>query len=526
MFGNSYLYHYINMRTLLFFVIVILTLYPPVSLYAAPHALEDEVNPKRPFAIDIFVRKEPLKYYFEDCSHPYAAQIAKSYRAWFSNVQSRLRKETDPAVEYYKEIIDFATGEEAYICTDEKDADIRFYVKNGGEYLRYGPRNSQGVFTYQNGKMIIAVRTDAMTERDGFNTLTHEIGHSLRMQDLYSGEFHATEGKYGSGPRDSIMKDARYLTCDDADAILNALYLTKKLTGANPPDLQFDSFCNYLNNPKTTYKNAMVLNRGPLVIDDKGSRTVYTYCKDGNPHQVVKISPYNYDILYETVQAPVNCDYTPLPEKKFEPNISGGYAITDFKTGKILSLNTSSSLKGRNIFMALPESGGLVLQVSTDGKIPGYIKITNEYNTAVYIMAYLEEGYNFVYDAYLEGTQRVYPTMFVYNRKDQSKHYVYGPKEKRGPSCEGEPQECEKMAELLNKTLSLVRDNSDMRLPYFGGFGPYSAKQHFQNAQSWENYLLKNFPPMSVIGKKLKAELNFPVKQLNPSDIKIKLPIK
>lgn len=65
-----------------------------------------------------------------------------------------------------------------------------------------------------------------------------------------------------------------------------------------------------------------------------------------------------------------------------------------------------------------------------------------------------------------------------------------------------------------------------MRLPYFGGFGPYSAKQHIQNAQSWENYLLKNFTPMSEIGKKLKAELNFPVKQLNPSDIKIKLPVK
>ena len=514
------------MRTLLFFIIAILTLYPPVSLYAAPHALEDEVNPKRPFAIDILVRKEPLKYYFEDCSHPYAAQIAKSYRAWFNNAKSYLHKETDPSVEYYKEIIDFATGEEAYICTDEKDADIKFYVKNGGEYLNYGPRNSQGVFTYQNGKMIIAVRTDAMTERDGFNTLTHEIGHSLRMQDLYEGQFYSSSGKYGSGTKDSIMKNSRYLTCDDADAILNALYLTKKLTGANPPDLLFDSFCNYLDSPKITYKNAMVLNRAPLVIDYKGSRTVYTYCKEGAPHKIIKINPNNYDKLYEEIQTPAECEYTPLQEEKLNLNGKDSYAVADFKTGKILSLNAPSPLKGNNIFMALPESVGLALQVSTDGKVPGYIKITDKNNTVIYIMAYLEEGYNFVYDAYLEGKHNYYPAMFIYNRENPSKTYVYGPKEKRGPSCEGEPQECEKMAELLNKTLPLVRGNSEMVLPYFGGFGAYSAKQHIQNAKSWENYLLKNFPPMSVIGKKLKAELNFPVKQLNPSDIKIKLPIK
>ena len=514
------------MRTLLFFIIAILTLYPPISLYAAPHALEDEVNPKRPFAIDILVRKEPLKYYFEDCSHPYAAQIAKSYRAWFNNAKSYLRKETDPSVEYYKEIIDFATGEEAYICTDEKDADIKFYVKDGGEYLNYGPRNSQGVFTYQNGKMIIAVRTDAMTERDGFNTLTHEIGHSLRMQDLYEGQFYSSSGKYGSGTKDSIMKNSRYLTCDDADAILNALYLTKKLTGANPPDLQFDSFCNYLESSKITYKNAMILNRAPLVIDYKGSRTVYTYCKEGAPHKIIKINPNNYDKLYEEIQTPAECEYTPLQEEKLNLNGKDSYAVADFKTGKILSLNASSPLKGNNIFMALPESVGLALQVSTDGKVPGYIKITDKNNTVIYIMAYLEEGYNFVYDAYLEGKHNYYPAMFIYNRENPSRTYVYGPKEKRGPSCEGEAQECEKMAELLNKTLPLVRGDSEMVLPYFGGFGAYSAKQHIQNAKSWENYLLKNFPPMSVIGKKLKAELNFPVKQLNPSDIKIKLPIK
>ena len=346
------------------------------------------------------------------------------------------------------------------------------------------------------------------------------------MQDLYEGQFYSSSGKYGSGTKDSIMKNSRYLTCDDADAILNALYLTKKLTGANPPDLLFDSFCNYLNNPKTTYKNAMVLNRAPLVIDYKGSRTVYTYCKEGAPHKIIKINPNNYDKLYEEIQTPAECEYTPLQEEKLNLNGKDSYAVADFKTGKILSLNASSPLKGNNIFMALPESGGLALQVSTDGKVPGYIKITDKNNTVIYIMAYLEEGYNFVYDAYLEGKHNYYPAMFIYNRENPSKTYVYGPKEKRGPSCEGEPQECEKMAELLNKTLPLVRGDSEMVLPHFGGFGAYSAKQHIQYAKSWENYLLKNFPPMSVIGKKLKAELNFPVKQLNPSDIKIKLPIK
>lgn len=510
------------MRTLLFFIIIILVLYPPpVSLYAAPHALEDEANPKKIYAIDVLARKKPLRYYFEDCSHPYAAQIVKSYQSWFENVKRRTDKANNPSLQPYKDIIDFGTKDDSYICTNEENADIQFYITNSNYYL-YGPRGSQGVFKHRNNKMLIAVKPETMTESDNFMTITHEIGHSLRMQDLYEGQFYGSSGLYGSGPKDSIMQDSRTLTCDDADAILNALYLTKKLTGESPEDLQFVSFCD----SKITFKNAMLLNREPAVINYQGGRTVYTYCKDGKPHDIIKINPSNYDKLYEEVQAPVECEYTPLPEDKFEAKINGGYAVLDFKTGKILSSKASAVSKEKNIFMALPGSGGLVLQVSTDGKVPGYIKITDEYNTAIYVMAYLEEGYNFVYDAYIEGRQKFYPAMFVYNREDPSKNYVYGPKEKYGPRCQGDAQECEKMENLLNQTLPLVRGDCKMVLPYFGGSGKYSQKQHIENAKSWENYLLKNFPPISVMGKELKAKINLPVWQLNPSDIIIKLPSK
>lgn len=510
------------MRTLLFFIIITLTLYPPVSLYAAPHALEDEFIPNKAYAIDILATKTPLKYYFEDCSHPYAAQIAASYQSWFINVKRYMSVREDSDLQDYKDIIDFGAKEDSYICTDKQSADIEFYIKGGYAYLYYGSRGSQGVFKHSGNKMLIAVKPETMTESNNFRTITHEIGHSLRMQDLYEGEFYGSSGLYGSGQKDSIMQDSRSLTCDDADAILNALYLTKKLKGENPADLQFVSFCD----SKITFKNAMLLSRKPVVINYQGSRTVYTYCKDGKPHDIIKINPSNYDKLYEKVQEPVECEYTPLPENNFEPKINGGYAVADFKTGKILSLKTAGALKGKNIFMALPGSGGLVLQVSTDGKVPGYIKITDEYNTAIYVMAYLEEGYNFVYDAYIEGRQKSYPAMFVYNREDPSKNYVYGPKEKDGPRCQGDAQECEKMENLLNQTLPLVRGDCKMVLPYFGGFGKYSQKQHIENAKNWENYLLKNFPPMSVISKQLKAKINFPVRQTNPSDIKIKLPAK
>lgn len=516
------------MRILLSFIFTALAIFAPgISLFAIDHALNDRIAPQKIYAIDILAQKKPLKFYIEECNKEEADLIASSYQRWFINIINLLKEQENKDIDNYKEIINFGADKKAYICTaDPNEADIKFYFVYKNEYEKfYGPRGSAGVFKFKDGKMLIALNKNNLNIM-GNKVLTHEIGHSLRMFDLYDGQFYDISGDYGSGVQWSIMHHSKALTCDDADAILNALYLTKKLTGANPPDLRFDSFCNYLHTPKITYKNAMVLNRAPLVIDYKGSRTVYTYCKEGAPHKIIKINPNNYDKLYEETQAPAECEYTPLQEEKLNLNGKDNYAVADFKTGKILSLNASSPLKGRNIFMVLPESGGLVLQVSTDGKVPGYIKITDKDNTVIYIMAYLEEGYNFVYDAYLEGKHNYYPAMFIYNRGNPSKTYVYGPKEKRGPSCEGEPQECEKMAEILNKTLSLVRGDSEMVLPYFGGFGQYSAKQHIQNAQSWENYLLKNFPPMSVIGKKLKAELNFPVKQLNPNDIKIKLPIK
>lgn len=485
--------------------------------------MADESAPGRTYAIDILAQKTKLKFYIENCNQENADIIISSYQKWFKNTLNLIKEENTDITDY-KDIIKFGADETSYICTaDPKEADINFYFVYKNEYEKYyGPKNSAGVFKFRDGKMLVAVRKDNINVREN-KVLIHEIGHSLRMQDLYDGQFYDDSGDYGSGAQWSIMHHSDTLTCDDADAILNVLYLTKKLAGKNPADFTFNSLCRW--RADSSYKNARLTNRPPLVIDYKGHRTVYTYCKDGKPHNIIKINPSNYDKLYEETQAPAECEYTPLPEKKFEPNVNGGYALADFKTGKILSSKPSSALKGKNIFMVLPDSGGLVLQVNTDGKVPGYIKITTENNTAIYIMAYLKEGYNFVYDAYIKGKQKFYPVLFVYNRKDPSKNYVYGPKEKDGPRCQGDVQECEKMASLLNKTLPLVRGNSTV-LPYFGGFGPYSEKKHIENAQSWENYLLKNFPPMSVLQQRAKTEFDIKLKTLDQNDIKLKMPTK
>lgn len=495
-----------------------------MSLHAAPHALDAAFDVKKSYAIDILAKKEPLKYYFEDCSSPYAAEIANSYRKWFGNVARYSYRKEQPDLKDYKEIIDFAASKEAYVCTDEKSADILFYIKDAAQYLGYGPRGSGGVFKHENGKMLIAIRKDQIDERY-FTTLVHEIGHSLRMEDLYEGQFYNSSGGYGSGVKDSVMNHSDSLTCDDADAILNALYLVKKLAGQNPEDFKFASFCD----SNLIYKNARVLNRPPLVINYQGSRTVYTYCKDGKPHDIIKINPFNYDGLYEQIQAPADCEYTPLAEVPPAPKTASSYIIADFATGKTLSLKNNGLSRGMNAFMALPGSGGLTLQISTDGKIPGFIKITDETQKDIYFMLYLQEGYNIVYSAYINGKNsgRTDGTLLIYDRKNPSKSYVYYPENRgEGLDCESSPEQCAEMKNLLNKTLASFKDDFNFDMPFFGGAINHGREWYIKKAQTWERYLLEKFPPMSVINERVKNELNFKPALPQPGELKIKFPAK
>ncbi|MDD6173165.1 MAG: hypothetical protein PUB86_02640 [Elusimicrobia bacterium] len=511
------------MKKLLCLITIILAVcVQSISLYANEHALADESAPGRTYAIDILAQKTKLKFYIENCNQENADIIISSYQKWFKNTLNLIKEENTDITDY-KDIIKFGADETSYICTaDPKEADINFYFVYKNEYEKYyGPTNSAGVFKFRDGKMLVAVRKDNINVREN-KVLIHEIGHSLRMQDLYDGQFYDDSGDYGSGAQWSIMHHSDTLTCDDADAILNVLYLTKKLAGKNPADLTFNSLCRW--RADSSYKNARLTNRPPLVIDYKGHRTVYTYCKDGKPHNIIKINPSNYDKLYDELQAPLNCDYTPLPEPRIDA--AKGYYTANFKTGKIYPLKGAELFTEKNILMSLPGSGGFLLQVSTDGKVPGYIKITDETDTVIYAMAYLYEGYNFVYDAYIAGKSKFYPTMFVYNRKDPSKNYLYTPNDKEKAICKAEALECKEMETLLNKTLPLIKSSSRIILPRHSGWGYYSQRQHIANAQSWENYLLKNFPPLSISAEKFNKKLLKQLKTLSPEQIKLKMPTK
>lgn len=514
------------MRILLSFIFTALAIFAPgISLFAIDHALNDRIAPQKIYAIDILAQKKPLKFYIEECNKEEADLIASSYQRWFINIINLLKEQENKDIDNYKEIINFGADKKAYICTaDPNEADIKFYFVYKNEYEKfYGPRGSAGVFKFKDGKMLIALNKNNLNIM-GNKVLTHEIGHSLRMFDLYDGQFYDISGDYGSGVQWSIMHHSKALTCDDADAILNALYLTKKLTQDSPKDLEFKSFCHWKTD--YIYKNARLLNRKPLFINYQGTRTVYDYCKDGTPHHITKINPSNYNNLYKELQAPSNCDYTPLPETTFSANINKNYTVADFKTGKILSAGKVLSPIEKNILMALPNSGGLVLQVSTDGKVPGYIKITDETGTVIYAMAYLQEGYNFIYDAYISGRAMFNPAIFVYDRKDPSKTYLYYPKGKEGNNCTADMQECAEMESLLNKTLSLVKGNSKIILPPFGGWGGYSYKKHIDNARTWEKYLLKNYPPISVVKERLNNEISTHLQMQKKNQIKLKMPIK
>lgn len=122
----------------------------------------------------------------------------------------------------------------------------------------------------------------------------HEIGHSLRLRDIYEGEFELKAGRYGSGRKPSIMNNDYYLTCDDADAIINSIWLTLKQSNPNQPDLSFNSLCN----DGTSFRNAQQKNKKPLLINRNGSRMFYIYCKNGNIKSTVLSTPHNPEKFY------------------------------------------------------------------------------------------------------------------------------------------------------------------------------------------------------------------------------------
>ncbi len=497
---------YIN--TLLLTLILICA---EVSLFAAQHQLEDVYKTSVPFVIDRIVKKQKVRIY-ADASVD--RDMTGYYQQFFQNILDELENKDLSYKEDLKDImsiIEFGAKADSYQTTQEisqeEIADIKFFFAKK-EYA-YGliphcPRGAAACFN-ENRKTIHLPFPNSTRDFD-FLAL-HEIGHSLRLEDTYDGQFPLTAGRYGSGIRPSIMQDSHTLTCDDADAIINVIWLTLKHFNPTQPDLVFKSLCD----SKIKFRNAQQMDRKPLLIDSNGERMVYSYCNSGEVKTTTHIRPAKGNNFYTLKEEKPDCEGQMPRTHKAKPEEGVSYTIKDFFTKQIIEDKRVNTALAHNTYMALPYSGGLTL-LSAENKhgIPAYAAIINEKNMVIYLFAYLNNGYNMVYDFDLNGqsTSRNFNgTLFLYNRKDNSKVYAY-----RAPNKETEESKNNPLRVMLYKYYELLIKSHTIPLPNLGGT-PLNIKEQIQDANTWQDWLRQNYPLLRKLEERNLIEEVKPLKE-------------
>ena len=137
----------------------------------------------------------------------------------------------------------------------------------------FGSSTVGGVCQTKNGyekKVIVSINE----EKDPVSILLHELGHVLSLGDVKYGQDH-TDKSYGYYTTDTFMANAKYLTCDDADAVVAILYM-----GLNK-EKTFYSFCG-----------TRVFEQGKVA---RWKSIVNTFTSEGRKYRVLKDLNRHFD---------------------------------------------------------------------------------------------------------------------------------------------------------------------------------------------------------------------------------------
>lgn len=488
----------------------------PSIAAAVPHVIEAQDNTSKAYISDLIIRQSPVRFQIKKEASPSQTVVSAVFASWFQNVLNRLDPSREEQLAPLLEAIRFGAQTKNYVLTDQQP-DITFYFDNQDTRSSCG-RGSGGCFFAQNMKIYVKTNSKGLPIS---SYLTHEIGHSLRMQDLYDEEFRPDNTMFGSGAQPSIMKDEHTLTCDDADAVVNALYIAAKKQHLPLPDISFSSFCS----AQRTFKNARQLNRKPFYIDYNDSRTVYTFCQDGTTHSITRITPSNPGEIYKIIQAPVDCPYIAENYSPFRPEENASYQIRSFTSDKVLEQKEIPSAASSITYFPLP-SGGFTLALRANNgltNLPGQVYITDEKGKLVYLLAYLHNGYNFVYNFFLNGSDNsTQGFIFVYDREHPDQYYSYTNPQK-AYACHAEEQKCRKMEDILNTYTNLFIQKLGLRKPIWGGFSVKMPQTYIKEASAWEKKLLQFYPQVDL-GRIIRKDISVHLKSAAEKQMALKKP--
>ena len=401
--------------------------------------------------------------------------VQKAYNSCFKNLNDYITSQRRTEFQFMQEIIDFGMSEKAFIPTDDE-----ILLFNDGLVICFDDRNNPacgistidaaGVFQKAINNMRISVRKAYPTYMQ--SALVHELGHTLGLLDSYPGGTSAENAVYSSDKRKTIMAESQTLTCDDADALANAIYLTMKNKDASLEDFEFQSLCE--DTPDVFFRNGKQINRKPLLFYYQGKYYLTEFCKDGEIQSKTEVDFRDPQPLQTTLLR--QC--AAIPYQPQEPVIT-----PQDPNKKYLFVNLAEQKRGpilaNSNTVVYEYAPGIRREITfNNGWAKTLVKVKDEHNYLLYVYALLDRRQSFVF---IKSDNLI----FVYDTTDPSKYVAI-----QHETAFGNPSD-----EQIQYISNILKEFKKDRRFVYGIFESLEKPQeHFLQALRWQNYLKKYYP--------------------------------
>ena len=211
-----------------------------------------------------------------------SSMITEAYNNWFLNALRRIEK--NRGEEFADVLPILRQGIDIQVSEQGNDINIEFMSLRDIQWT-CGP-SAMGCYVTEEyppriylPKNINLIKVLSLGKENKKRITTHEIGHSLGFSDQYfqARSVNSDEMYSSVEERNSVMRHALSLTCDDADGMINLIDITRGVRRGG--DLGWKTLCP---NSQEYYIGGVSAGKGPYRIalsKDKGSVALTTYDK-------------------------------------------------------------------------------------------------------------------------------------------------------------------------------------------------------------------------------------------------------